>query len=231
MNDKLKRLEDKKNYYKKHKGIIPKLTLEKYELDFAIRYTHESTKIEGNTLSLIENKLIIEDRMSIGGKSLREVYEVENHNKAFQYIKDNINKGIKLDNNVIKDIHEILMDNILQHKPPSRTEMYNRLNAFYYDLKNKNLNPIEKAAWVHAEFVVIHPFEDGNGRTSRMLMNYILMENGYLPVNIESENKISYYEALDEYGKSKNLDPFLELVVNLEEDQLDTYIDLIEQII
>lgn len=231
MNDKLKRLEDKKNYYKKHKGIIPKLTLEKYELDFAIRYTHESTKIEGNTLSLIENKLIIEDRMSIGGKSLREVYEVENHNKAFQHIKDNINKGIKLDNNVIKDIHEILMDNILQHKPPSRTEMYNRLNAFYYDLKNKNLNPIEKAAWVHAEFVVIHPFEDGNGRTSRMLMNYILMENGYLPVNIESENKISYYEALDEYGKSKNLDPFLELVVNLEEDQLDTYIDLIEQII
>lgn len=246
MNDKLKRLEDKKNYYKKHKGIIPKLTLEKYELDFAIRYTHESTKIEGNTLSLIENKLIIEDRMSIGGKSLREVYEVENHNKAFQYIKDNINKGIELDNNVIKDIHEILMNNIIpggiyryvdvsitgaSHKPPSRTEMYNRLNAFYYDLKNKNLNPIEKAAWVHAEFVVIHPFEDGNGRTSRMLMNYILMENGYLPVNIESENKISYYEALDEYGKSKNLDPFLELVVNLEEDQLDTYIDLIEQII
>ena len=122
--------------------------------------------------------------MSIGGKSLREVYEVENHNKAFQYIKDNINKGIKLDNNVIKDIHEILMDNILQHKPPSRTEMHDRLNVFYYDLENKVLNSIEKGAWLHAEFVAIHPFEDGNGRTSRMLMNYILMENGYLPVNI-----------------------------------------------
>ena len=111
------------------------------------------------------------------------------------------------------------------HKPPSRTEMHDRLNIFYYDLKNKVLNPIEKASWVHAEFVAIHPFEDGNGRTSRMLMNYILMENGYLPVNIKSEDKISYYEALDEYGKNNNLDQFLELVINLEEEQLDTYIN------
>ncbi len=62
-------------------------------------------------------------------------------------------------------------------------------------------------------------------------MNYILMENGYLPVNIKSEDKISYYEALDEYGKNNNLDQFLELVINLEEEQLDTYINLIEQIL
>ena len=113
MKDKLKRLEEKKLYFEKYKNIIPKSILENHELDFAIRYTHESTKIEGNTLSLIENKLIIEDRMSIGGKSLREVYEVENHNKAFQYVKNNISKGIKLESNVIKDIHQILMDNII----------------------------------------------------------------------------------------------------------------------
>ncbi len=62
-------------------------------------------------------------------------------------------------------------------------------------------------------------------------MNYILMENGYLPVNIKSEDKISYYEALDEYGKNNNLDLILELVINLEEEQLDTYINLIEQIL
>lgn len=246
MKDKLKRLEEKKLYFEKYKNIIPKSILENHELDFAIRYTHESTKIEGNTLSLIENKLIIEDRMSIGGKSLREVYEVENHNKAFQYVKNNISKGIKLESNVIKDIHQILMDNIISggiyryvdvsitgasHKPPSRTEMHDRLNMFYYDLENKELNPVEKASWVHGEFVAIHPFEDGNGRTSRMLMNYILMMNGYLPINIKAENKLLYYEALDEYGKTNNLDLFMELVINLEEEQLDEYIDLIEQIL
>ncbi len=246
MKDKLKRLEDKKNYYNKYKVNVDKYILEKYELDFAIRYTHESTKIEGNTLSLIENKLIIEDRISVGGKPLREIYEVENHNKAFKYIKDNIKKGQELDSNVIKDIHEILMDNIMpggiyryvdvsiigaSHKPPSRTEMNDRLNSFYYDLESKTLNPIEKASWIHAEFVAIHPFLDGNGRTSRILMNYILMENGYLPINIKSENKLEYYEALNEYGANNNLEPFMELVFNLEEEQLDIYTNLIGTIL
>lgn len=244
MEDKLKRLEEKKNYYFNNKHNISNEIVKKYELDFSIRYTHESTKIEGNTLSLIENKLIIEDRLSIGGKALREVYEVDNHNKAFNYIKENIKNGIKLDDSVVKDIHEILMDNIIQggiyrytdvsivgatHKPPSRTEMYDRLNAFYFDLNNMEVNPIEKASWVHAEFVAIHPFEDGNGRTSRMLMNYILMENGYLPISINPEEKQEYYNSLDNYGKFKNLKSFIELVANLEDKQLDIYNNLIIQ--
>ena len=246
MKDKLKRLEDKKNYYDKHKINVDRQILEKYELDFAIRYTHESTKIEGNTLSLIENKLIIEDRISVGGKPLREIYEVENHNKAFKYVKNNIKKEQRLDSNVIKDIHEILMDNIMpggiyryvdvsitgsSHKPPSRTEMHDRLNVFYYDLETKAFNPIEKAAWIHAEFVAIHPFTDGNGRTSRMIMNYILMENGYLPINIKSEDKLEYYEVLNEYGSNKNLESFIELVINLEEEQLDIYTNLVRIIL
>ena len=241
-----KKLDGKKDYYKKYKDIIPKYVFKKYELDFAIRFTHESTKIEGNTLSLVENKLVIEDRMSVGGKTLREIYEVENHNKAFLYIKDNINNEIKLNGNIIKNIHEILMDNIIQggiyrytdvkitgasHKPPSRTEMYNRLNIFYYDLENKEMHPIEKASWAHAEFVAIHPFADGNGRASRMLMNYLLMENGYLPISIKPESKEAYYNTLDEYGKNKNLEPFIELVSNLEEKQLDIYNILINQIL
>lgn len=244
MQSKIRELEKKKNYYNKYKDILPKEVLKKYQLDFDIKYTHESTKIEGNTLSLIQNKMIIEDRMSVGGKTLREVYEVENHNKAFQYVKSNIKQGIKLDSNVIKDIHEILMDNIIQggiyrygdviitgasHKPSARTEMNNRLNAFYYDLENKELKPLEKASWIHAEFVSIHPFNDGNGRTSRMLMNYFLMENGYLPINILAENKEEYYNSLDEYGKNKSLEKFLELVCDLEEEQLDIYNNLINR--
>lgn len=244
MRNKLERLEEKKQYYHKYKGHISKEVLKKYELNFAIKYTHESTKIEGNTLTLIQNKMIIEDRMSVGGKTLREVYEVENHNKAFQYIKNNIRQGIKLDSNVVKDIHQILMENIISgsiyryedvsitgatYTPPSRLEMHDRLSAFYYDLEHKKFNPIEKASWVHAEFVAIHPFIDGNGRTSRMLMNYALMEEGYLPVNIQAENKEEYYNTLDEYGKNKNLDPFTELVIDLEEEQLDLYNKLIEQ--
>lgn len=241
-----KMLEEKKDFYHKYKEHISKDILEKYELDFAIRYTHESTKIEGNTLSLIQNKMIIEDKMSVGGKALGEIYEVENHNKAFQYVKSKVKEGTKLDANVIKDIHEVLMDNIniggiyryenviitgVTHTPPSRSEMHNRLNNFYYDLENKMLNPIEKASWIHAEFVAIHPFTDGNGRTSRTLMNYILMENGYLPVNIKSEYKEEYYNSLNEYGENKNLELFTEMVFKLEEEQLNLYNELINHVL
>ena len=89
------------------------------------------------------------------------------------------------------------------------------------------MNSIELAAWAHAEFVRIHPFIDGNGRTSRLIMNYQLMINGFLPISIAKESGLEYYNALEEYAVKGNLEPFAELVAKLEE-QLDTYIQLIK---
>ena len=100
---------------------------------------------------------------------------------------------------------------------------------FYADLewKKETLNPIEYAAWTHAEFVRIHPFIDGNGRTSRLIMNYQLMSAGFLPVSIAKENRLDYYNALEEYAVNGNLNPFTELIASLEDKQLDEYIKLI----
>lgn len=89
------------------------------------------------------------------------------------------------------------------------------------------MNSIELTAWAHAEFVRIHPFIDGNGRTSRLIMNYQLMINGFLPISIAKESRLEYYNALEEYAVKGNLEPFAELVAKLEE-QLDTYIQLIK---
>ena len=89
------------------------------------------------------------------------------------------------------------------------------------------MNPVEYAAWTHAEFVRIHPFIDGNGRTSRLIMNYQLMSAGYLPVSIAKDTRLDYYNALEEYAVNKNLNPFADFVAKLEEQQLDTYIKLI----
>ena len=106
---------------------------------FEIEYTHNSTAIEGNTLSLMETKLLLEDQVSIGGKELREIYEVINHKKAFDYVKRRITEGKPLDENAVKDIHALLMENITaggiyrnvdvyisgaRHTPPSPNEMY-----------------------------------------------------------------------------------------------------------
>ena len=236
-------LKEKLDFLRQHAGSMPDAVREKYDRDFAIRYAHNSTAIEGNTLTLMETKLVLEDKLTIGGKQLREIYEVVNHDKAFNYVKQCIAEGKPLDENIVKDIHERLMENIqpggiyrnvdvrisgAAHEPPSPNAMYTQVKNFYADLPYKQgLNPIELAAWTHAEFVRIHPFTDGNGRTSRLIMNYQLMAHGFLPVDIPAERRLSYYEALEEYAVHSNLAPFAEMIAELEHPVLDYYINAI----
>jgi len=234
----------KKELLEQQQELLPAVSVESYRQAFDIEYTHNSTAIEGNTLSLIEAKVVLEDGISIGGKSLREIYEVVNHNKAFQYVRQCIRAQRLLDEKTVKDIHELLMDNIMpggiyrnvdvyisgaKHTPPIPNEMYRQVKNFYADLtwKGFEYNPIELAAWTHAEFVKIHPFTDGNGRTSRLIMNYQLMANGFLPVSIAKENRLTYFDALESYAVDENLHPFADMIAALEDLQLDRYLDML----
>ena len=108
--------------------------------------------------------------------------------------------------------------------------MYMQIKNFYEDLtiKENELNPIELAAWTHAEFVRIHPFIDGNGRTSRLLMNYQLLIHGYLPISVAKENRLDYYNALEQYAVYGDLTSFADFVAELEEQRLDEYLAVIE---
>ncbi len=237
------RIKSKKLKYDQVKGKINLLTLSSYEKDFDLTYTHNSTAIEGNTLTLIETKVILEDRITVGGKSLREIYEVVNHQKAFEYLKKCIADNLPLSEDIAKDLHSILMENIIVggvyrkeevritgagFKPPCGNEMYFQIKNFYEDLnlKKELLNPIELAAWTHAEFVRIHPYLDGNGRTARLLMNYQLLAGGYLPVSISKEERLQYYDALDKYAANGDLTPFTDFTAILEEARLDDLIAL-----
>ena len=237
------RILAKKIKHEQNKSKIDSVTLSSYEKDFELRFTHNSTAIEGNTLTLMETKVVLEDGVSIGGKELREIYEVINHKKAYEYVKKCIADNKALDENIVKDLHAILTENIIVggiyrnqevrisgagFTPPSGNEMYIQIKAFYEDLRNKTeLNPIELAAWTHAEFVRSHPFVDGNGRTSRLLMNYQLMSQGFLPISVDKEKRLDYYNALEEYAVNKNLEPFANFIAELEEEQLDEYLKLI----
>lgn len=238
-------LSRKRELYQQRAASISELTLHSCEQAFEIEYTHNSTAIEGNTLSLIETKVLLEDGISIGGKQLRELYEAVNHQKAYRHMKDCIAKGLPLDEKIIKDIHAILMDNIFvgevyrsvdvyisgaQHTPPSPNEMYRQVKDFYADLawKGSELNPIELAAWTHAEFVRIHPFPDGNGRTSRLIMNYQLMTNRFPAISIAKENRLEYFNTLEAYAVRRELAPFSEMVAGLANQRLDLYLSLAE---
>lgn len=242
----LKELLEKKRLFEQEKGSIDSISLSSYEKDFELTYTHNSTAIEGNTLTLIETKLVLEDGISVGGKELREIYEIVNHKKAYRYVKNCIAQKKQLDETIVKDIHAILTENIMVggvyrnqevrisgagHVPPVGNDIYIQIKNFYADLgwKRKELNPIEYAAWTHAEFVRIHPFIDGNGRTSRLIMNYQLMSEGFLPISIAKENRLDYYNVLESYAVDKNLQPFVELIGDLENKQLDLYLGLIRK--
>ena len=238
-------LIQKRDQYQKKRLSIPEYTLQTFEQAFEIEYTHHSTAIEGNTLTLMETKVLLEDGISIGGKQLRELYEVVNHQKAYQYVKQCIGQGMPLDENIVKDIHAMLMDHIFtggiyrdmdvyisgaQHTPPSPAQMYQQIKDFYSDLewKGNQLNLIEFAAWTHAEFVRIHPFPDGNGRTSRLIMNYQLLANGFPAVSIAKEDRLEDFKTLETYAVEGNLTPFADMVAQLVEQQLDRYLKMAE---
>ena len=238
------KIQSKKTLYEQNKHKISPITLSSYEKDFELTFTHNSTAIEGNTLTLMETKVVLEDGIAIGGKELREIYEVINHKKAYGYVKKCIAEKKSLDENIIKDIHAILTENIMVggiyrneevrisgagFTPPAGNEMYIQIKNFYEDLKikEKELNAIELAAWTHAEFVRIHPFVDGNGRTGRLIMNYQLLKSGYLPVSVAKENRLQYYNALEQYAVNGHLTDFANFVAELEEMQLDEYIKLL----
>lgn len=239
-------LEHKRILYLQGRDLLPEVTSTSYEQAFAIEYTHNSTAIEGNTLTLIETKVVLEDHLSIGGKQLREIYEVINHDKALRYVKERIAQDQPLDEKVVKDIHALLMENILvggvyrnvdvyisgaRHTPPTPNEMYRQIKNFYGDLgwRGEAMDPITLAAWTHAEFVKVHPFEDGNGRTSRLIMNYQLMSAGFLPVSIAKEDRLAYFNTLEAYAVDGDLAPFTDMIAGLENIQLDRYLAMIEQ--
>ena len=232
----------KAELYQKQMKQVNSIALAKWEANFEVEYTHESTAIEGNTLSLLETKVVLEDGLSVGGKHLREIFEVVNHKKAYEFIKEKIAEGQLLDEPTVKDIHSILMENIFaggfyrnvnvritgaQHIPPEPNEAYRQIKNFFADLTWKYKDdPITLAAWTHAEFVRIHPFIDGNGRTSRLIMNYQLLAHKLVPISIPKLDRLEYFKRLEEYALSGNIEPFADYVAGLEEKRLDEFLEM-----
>lgn len=188
---------------------------QKIQEDFELNYIYDSNAIEGNTLTLQETKVVLEG-ITIGGKSLREHFEVINHKEAIAYIKDIVKNKEDLSQWQIKAIHSLILKNIdndnagkyrnanvkisgAKHIPTDYLKINDEMDSFisYYQKDAQKLHPVIRASRVHIHFVGIHPFIDGNGRTARLLMNLELLKNNLLPINIKNENKLEYYQALD----------------------------------
>jgi Fic family protein len=203
-------------------------------------WTYNSNAIEGNTLTLKETKVALEG-VTIGGKSLREHFEAINHKDAILYLEELITDKNPLNEWTIKSIHQLILKNIddtnagkyrtinvtisgAKHTPPDYLQLNDLMENLITRYKSwNNKHPIEQAALLHSEFVKIHPFTDGNGRTSRLLMNLVLMQNGYPAAVLPVEKRLEYYNALDTAHTNNNYQPFLELICHIVEDAFKKY--------
>jgi Fic family protein len=229
--EELKFLEKLKEEYKKE----PLGNLEnRYEV-FCARFTYDSAAIEGNTLSLEETASLLFENIVPSHKSMREINETLNHKKAFDFLltyKGDIDKKLitKLHEFVVKDtLKPHLADQIGTYRklqvyikgtdwmPPKPEEVTKEMKDLlsWYTRNKKTLNPIVLAAYFHVAFETVHPFVDGNGRTGRLLMNFILRKNNFPMINIPSRIKSKYYAALKEGQLKGNLRPFVELLISI----------------
>lgn len=233
----LTRLKQKLDGYR---PLPPEIVANLHE-DMVLRWTYNSNAIEGNTLTLKETKVALEG-ITIGGKTMKEHFEAINHKEAIFFVEDLVKKNKNLSEWEIKSIHQLILKNIdnrnagiyrtvnvtisgAEHKPPDflrlQTDMENFIN--WYKTNSKELHPVEKAARVHSDFVKIHPFVDGNGRTARLLMNLELMKDGYPPVILPVEKRLEYYESLDIAHTKGEYSSFLTLMADIAADSFKPY--------
>lgn len=184
-----------------------------YLEDFITRSTYHSNAIEGSTLTYVETYAILynDNSFKIEGKEPREIYEAINHKKALDLLFENLNSNEKFDERFIKQINETINQNIndtqgyrtvqvfirgSEHIPPAPEKVPNLMNYFVYNYNNDIQEIFDKIAKYHIEFEKIHPFEDCNGRTGRILLNYELLKNNLPPVVITKEDRVKYFEFL-----------------------------------
>lgn len=223
--------------------MIEKLTKE-YLDDLLVRLAHHSSAIEGNTITLNQTVSIILNDTIPGSINKREFYEVENHKQAFEYIQHSLLNGEKLSLGVIKEIHKLLLDHLdfnrgnfknisnaivgaeFDTASPEQTPnlMYQWLNNYEYLIENAQTEE-EKVRVIlekHIEFERIHPFNDGNGRTGRMIMLYSLLENNLPPIIISKELKPRYILGLAEQDTNLLYD-LVQPLIDREKDRMQKF--------
>lgn len=216
--------------------------------EFVIENTYDSNAIEGNTLTLRETAMIIQEGITIAEKPIKDHLEVIGHKDAFEYMMALADANTPLTERVIKDIHAlVLMNDAVNkgvyrsvpvqimgaaHTPPPPylvSEQLEQLLKDYEIIKGRK-HTIEAIAEFHLRFEGIHPFIDGNGRTGRIILNLELIKAGYLPINIKFADRRKYYDSFDlYYGSHQTAVGLMQMIKEYEIEELQKYIKIIEQ--
>jgi len=215
------------------------LNNKEYLEDLITRSTYHSNAIEGSTLTYAETYAILynDNSFKIQGKEPREIYEAINHKNALELVFKKLQNEDIFDEKFIKSLNETINRNIKdtegyrtiqvfirgsEHIPPSPEKIPNLMNYYVYNYNNDEQNIFTKIATYHIEFEKIHPFEDGNGRTGRLLLNYELLKNNIPPVVISKEDRVKYFEFLSN-DDSIGLSEWLRELSNVEKERMKKF--------
>jgi Fic family protein len=238
----LARLEEKKAALDALRPL-PQAAVRRLQEQLTVEWIYNSNAIEGNTLTLRETKLILETGLTIGGKSLREHFEVLNHKEAIDYVESLVKGLAPVTPFEVRQIHGLVLTRIddeeagqyrrvqvyiagADHRPPEAWQVP-QLMADWGDWLNgpaQDLHPVVRAALAHHRLVAVHPFVDGNGRTARLAMNLLLMRDGYPPTIIENAHRRQYYRILAR-ADSGDEGPLVNFVGRAAERSLTLYLE------
>jgi Fic family protein len=241
----LTRLDEKKARLDAARPLPPGVVAKLKEY-FDVEWTYHSNAIEGSTLTLAETRLVLLDGLTVAGKSLREHLEAINHKHAIDFVEALAADKEPITEHNVRQIHALILRTIddenagayrkgqvyitgSTYVPPAAMEvppLMQELVAWINSAEAAELHPVERATRAHFRLVHIHPFVDGNGRTARLLMNLILMREGYPPAVLRRERRPEYYDALDQAHEG-DTEPFVALVAEEAERSLDVWLKAI----
>ncbi len=225
---------------------LPSHTLKSLQDQINLAWTYNSNAIEGNTLTLKETKVVLEG-VTIGGKNIKEHLEALNHQEAINHLNQLIQNKESVTEKQIKHIHSLILKKIdptnagvyrkenvvivgAKHFPPKHTQIPDEMKTLIQNYKDrwKTLHPAERSALLHIDLVKIHPFTDGNGRTARLMQNFELMKEGFLPLIIKKEQRLVYYKALDKAHTTGQTEDFMKLCSECLNEILDLYLKVLK---
>ncbi len=211
---------------------------EKFEHSFFTELTYNSNSIEGNSLSLEETSLVINEDLAPKGKMLREIYEAKNHIKAIAFLKA---YAKDVDVTLILKLHAIILNNISERFAGRYRESTVRIFGsdvrfpdaervpqlmhnlmYWYDQHKKDYHPFELAVVFSTKLVSIHPFVDGNGRISRLLMNFMLQKNKFPWINVYTTQRVEYLEVV-RTGNDEKYAPIINFMISTLKENLESY--------
>lgn len=235
----LERIHEKKRELDK-KRPIPSYVLKSIKDSLSIEWTYNSNSIEGNTLTLQETKMVIEDGFTIKGKSLREHFEVVNHQEAIEFVESLASNEYVLNKVDILSIHHLVLQKIekdfagkyrtsgvrisgANFVPPNALKVDEFVSELIDFANDSEVDILIRSAIFHHRFAWIHPFFDGNGRTARLLLNLILMKSGFPPAIILKNDRKKYYDALNQ-ANNQDYSKLVLLILQAVERTLDIYL-------